>query len=148
MSFSVSVYRLADREFVSTPPVDAWSPEFAIWEEEVKRRLVFDAALGSDVAVHRYWSGPAARAGLPLIAGIYESGLDAQGSDLDRLGDELLALQDLWSSEIDPSATERFACPGYEGEVPILYDLLFRRAEFLRGAIQIAQAIDGYLSVC
>jgi hypothetical protein len=146
VAFSVSVYRLADREFLSSPPPVA-SPGFAAWEEEASRRLIFDAALGGDGDVHRYWSSPAAKAGLPLIASIYEQGLVIEGADLDRLNNELTALDTAWSKEVDPAATRRFICLGHEGEVPLAYELVFRRAESLRSAIRVARAVDGYVVI-
>ena len=89
----------------------------------------------------------AAEAGLPLLASMYEAGLEVGGDDLDRLSDELAALQQMWASTIDPLATIAFSALGHRGEAPLIYDLVFHRAELLRLAIRVARAIDGCVRI-
>src|SRR5215467_1691652 len=103
MARSFAVYRAEDREFIERPPKDVYSQEFESWEAECWRRRLCEGPLGSEGVIRVYWSEPAQRLRLPLIASIYDDGFyrgcDWSGPDLDRLATELYVLTAYWRQE-------------------------------------------------
>ena len=63
----------------------------------------FSAPLGSEASVREYWSDPAGRLGLPLIASVYErgfhEGISWSGAELDSVGSELDSLENYWRQQ-------------------------------------------------
>jgi hypothetical protein len=92
MAFDISVYRISDRHRVSGPPPDD-PDEYDDWVARHDRMLLFEAPLGSGGSVYHYWSAPASRLGLPILATPYETahtqGVEIEGATLDQLSDEL-----------------------------------------------------------
>ncbi len=104
--------------------------------------------LARDIAVYRtsdldfirpwtrlYWSDPAARLGLPLIASTYQvgfhEGCEWSGPDLDALEQEVAALESYWRQHVR------------EGTLAHLLET----ADSLRRAIQIARDANGVVSI-
>ena len=103
MSRDLSVIRAIDLEFVSKPPqVPVDSREFEAWEAESIRRHLFSEPLGSESVIREFWSHPAERLGLPLLASIYDEGFYEarvwQGDDLNVLEREIASLRQHWST--------------------------------------------------
>jgi hypothetical protein len=71
VSFSVSVHRTPDE-------------------------ILFFAPVAGDGDLRQFWSVPASQLDLPLLAQIYDEGLQLSGADLGRLHDEVWTLQKLW----------------------------------------------------
>jgi hypothetical protein len=89
---------------------------------------LYEEPFGSESAVWGWWSAPAAKLGLPLLASIYEygfnNGIRWSGEELPRVSKELSALEEHWRSLVLPQ------------------DDMERRTErgaYLRKALAIAQ---------
>lgn len=126
VAFHIRVYRLSDHSWVHHPPAALLEdPELLI--AEGLARTLYENPLGSGHTVYEYWSSPAATLGLPLIAAIYEQGLEVAGSALDVLERELDVLERAW--------------------VPPLRAHLQERARFLREALRVAREAGGFVSI-
>lgn len=137
MARGIDVIRVKDIDFIRHPPTeDVYSPEFDRWMAECGSRSLYDAPLGSETAVHEYWSAPAALLKLPLLASIYEQGFYEgsiwSGEQLDQLDEETRALEQYWRS-LPP------------GSIPLAH--LEERAGFLRRAMQIAKENDAAIII-
>jgi hypothetical protein len=137
MSRNIAVYTLANWLFVKTPPNrDINSPEFEEWCKKTENLWEFEAPLGSESAIRKYWSGPAYDLALPLLTSIYDDGFHRAcewvSEDLDRLSIELGKLEAHWSTlSIDSE---------------IRNDLIGRMSSFL-SAIRIAKACKGTVTI-
>jgi hypothetical protein len=136
MARGISIYRKSDLDFIASPPQNVVSDEFDRWYAESEAKCLFEAALGSEGAMREFWSDPASRLGLPLIADIYEQGFtngikwsDAQLSQVEQ---ETLYLQEHWSHM------------SFSDE---LKEDLRTRVEDLQKAIAVAQEHDGVLTI-
>jgi hypothetical protein len=151
MPFSVSVYAPNDWAWIQRPP-DVQAPEFDAWEARANAACRYDAPLGAGGTIHSLWSKLAEDLHLPLIAQIYDGGLEVTGSDLDRLQNELETLVAHWSA-LD-LASEPLVEVWSQGDggspvishVPLREDLL-ERARSLRTAIDIARDCSGVVSI-
>ena len=137
MSRDISVVRADDLDFISSPPdAPVGSAEFDAWLQESGRRHLFSEPFGSEGNVREYWSEPAGRLGLPLIASIYGEGFYNgcvwQGQQLDELETELSVLNNYWIHE-------RFS------EETIEY--LTERAKVFCEAIRVARAVGGVVII-
>jgi hypothetical protein len=137
MARSFSVYRLEDREFIRQSPIDGvCSLQFEEWAAECLKRRLHDGDLGNEHCVRVYWSDPARRLRLRLIASIYDDGFyrgcDWSGTDLDLLATELDALATHWQTQ------------GLESG---LLASLEERVDALRRAIGIARESDAFLLI-
>jgi hypothetical protein len=133
MARSIAVYRRSDIKFVQNPPaVD--DPSFEDWEHKALGCCLFDSPLGSESAVRQYWSDPAARLGLSLIASIYEQGFyvgcEWSAGKLDKLLDEITKLELHWKD----AALQK----------EVLADLSERATSF-RAAINTAKESNGII---
>jgi hypothetical protein len=145
VSFSLAIYRLADREFIRDPPA-VGSPDFEQWEAECDEQLLFEAPVGSDGAIRSYWSAPAAALELRLLNGLYDNGLEVAGEDLATLRSEVESLQRHWIETVDDDAVITYQIEGREIAVPMLVDLV-GRAEDVLADIRIAQRLVGFVTI-
>lgn len=137
MSRDISVVLAGDLDFISSPPeVPVGSPEFDEWFQEAGRRHLFFAPFGSEGNVREYWSEPASRLGLPLIAAICDEGFYEscfwQGTQLDALEAELSLLGRYWTGE-------RFS------QETLSY--LTSRMKTFREAIEVARFVGGVVMI-
>jgi hypothetical protein len=97
---------------------------------------LYDAPLGSEGNVYKWWSAPAAKLNLPLIESIYDFGFNHGirwgGDDLRRVLSEIKKLEDHWRTMNLPDAE-------------LLYFL--ERSGCLRRAISIAVSQNGYVVI-
>lgn len=122
MSFSVSVHRTSDK------------------------KILFGAPVAGDSDLHQYWSVPASQLDLPLLAQIYDDGLRISGDDLGRLHDEIWTLEKLWIEIISDDEVRTSDILGRTVVVPLLAHLS-HRAESVLAAIELAQKIEGVLTI-
>jgi hypothetical protein len=97
---------------------------------------LYEEPLGSESAIRESWSEPAAALGLPLLAAVYDHGFyhGTRWADVElrTVIDELARLEEYWSSAgLPPDA---------------LADLL-ERAGYLRKAVLMAEACDGFVDI-
>jgi hypothetical protein len=132
VSYSVAVY---------------WPPneEMGSAIDEVERCL-FTSPIASDGDMYRLWNMPSIQLGLPLLAGVYEEGLEAHGEVLHALGQELQTLSAHWIATVPDSETKSTTIENRSFEVPLLVHLM-NRAEAVESAIRLALAIGGYLTL-
>jgi hypothetical protein len=132
VSFSVAVY---------------WPPNEdrggAIGEAE---RCLFTSPVAGDGDMHRLWNMPSIELGLPLLARIYEKGLEAHGEVLQALSQELQSLSAYWIATVPDSETKSITIENRSFEVALLVHLM-SRAEAVESAIRLALAIGGYLTI-
>ena len=132
MSFSVAVY---------------WPPNEdrggAIGEAE---RCLFTSPVADDGDMHRLWNMPSIELGLPLLARVYEKGLEAHGELLHALNQELQSLSTYWIGTVPDSETKSVTIETRSFEVALLVHLM-SRAEAVESAIRLALAIGGYLTI-
>ncbi len=143
--FHIHVYRLSDRAWVHHPPPALVADPDRLFDAYRAREL-YSNPLGSGHTVAEYWSSPASTLGLPLIAAIYEQGLEVSGGELDVLERELEVLERAWARDIPAPASDS---PGADTgrQVPPLHEHLAERARFLREAIHVARESDGFVSI-
>jgi hypothetical protein len=132
VSFSVAVY---------------WPPNEEMGDtiDEVERCL-FTSPVAGDGDMYQFWKMPSIHLGLPLLAGVYEDGLEAHGEVLHTLGQELQSLSAHWIATVPDSETKSITIENHSFEVPLLVHLL-NRAETVESAIRLALAIGGYLTL-
>jgi hypothetical protein len=121
VSFSVSVHRIADE-------------------------ILFSAPVAGDADLHQFWSVPASQLDLPLLAQVYDEGLEVSGADLGRLHDEVWTLQKRWIQIIPDDETRTYDILGRTVAVPLIAHLS-NRAESVLAAVELAQKIDGILTI-
>ena len=132
VSFSVAVY---------WPPIEDTGDAI----DEVERCL-FTSPVASDGDMYQLWNMPSIQLGLPLLAGVYEEGLEAHGEVLHALSQELQSLSAHWIATIPDSETKSTTIENRSFEVPLLVHLM-NRAEAVESAIRLALAIGGYLTL-
>ena len=113
--------------------------------DEVERCL-FTSPVASDGDMYQLWNMPAIQLGLPLLAGVYEEGLEAHGEVLQALSHELQSLSAHWIATVPDSETKSTTIENRSFEVPLLIQLM-NRAEAVESAIRLALAIGGYLTI-
>jgi len=132
VSFSVAVY---------------WPPNEdrggAIGEAE---RCLFTSPVADDGDMRRLWNMPSIELGLPLLARVYEKGLEAHGEVLHALSQELQSLSTYWIGTVPDSETKSVTIETRSFEVALLVHLM-SRAEAVESAIRLALAIGGYLTI-
>jgi hypothetical protein len=131
VAFQISVYRRSDLFWVRSPPRGLLDDPDHL-EEEGLKRLLYDAPLGSGDVVYTHWSSRAASLELPLLASLYDKGLEIHGARLEALSLELNALARAWQSD------------GIEAE---LYEDLCERMQYVQEAVQIAREADGFVDI-
>lgn len=145
MSFGISVNRRSDRESLAAWP-DVNSDEFEEWFEETSGLTLYEEPFGGDGTVFQYWSKPAAELGLPMLTEVYMHGLRAEADDLVRLRDEVVRLEEHWCTFVDLEASMTYRIGDHDLSVPLLVHL-YERASYLRAAIRLAIACDGFIIV-
>jgi hypothetical protein len=133
VSFSVAVYWPPNEE----PLGDA------IGEVE---RCLFTSPVASDGDMYKLWNVPSTELGLPLLAGIYEKGLEAHGEVLHALSQELQRLSAYWIATVADSETRSTSVENRSFEVPLLVQLM-NTAEAVESGIRLALAIGGLLTI-
>jgi hypothetical protein len=121
VSFSVSVHRTPDE-------------------------TLFFAPVAGDEDLHQFWSVPASQLDLPLLTQIYDEGLQVSGADLGRLHDEVWTLEKRWTEIISDDEIRTYDILGRTVAVPLLAHLS-HRAESVLAAVELAQKIDGVLTI-
>ena len=123
---TIAVYRLEDFE---APPPDSW-------RVHPDAEGLFQAPLGSESDVRRFWAEPADLLNLPLLSSIYErgffEGICWGGADLPQLLDELQRLEEFW--------------PSLNLALADAHDLA-ERADSMRRAVQVAVDHRGHLVI-
>jgi hypothetical protein len=146
MSFTLSVHRVADQDFFDNVPADVRSDEFDQWFDECRRRTLFDAPVAGHSDFFSYWNEPARRLGLPLIGGIYSSGLQLAGDALGDLAREVARLEQAWLTLVPDDAWNGVVIGKRQFRVPKLVHLFDRSANVAQ-AIRIAQLVDGVIEI-
>jgi hypothetical protein len=152
MAFHIRVYRLSDHPWVHHPPPALLADPDRLSAEGLARAL-YDNPLGSGHTVAVHWSSPAATLGLPLLAALYEQGLEAAGSALLVLERELEVLERAWqplSQQTERDVVEfAWDSPGAPPtrRALTLHEHLLERAGFLREALRIAREQGGFVSI-
>ena len=132
VTFSVAVY---------WPPIEDTGD--AIGEVE---RCLFTSPVASNGDMYQLWNLPSIQLGLPMLAGVYEEGLEAHGEVLHALSHELQSLSAHWIATVPDSETKSTTIENRSFEVPLLVHLM-NRAEAVESAIRLALAIGGYLTL-
>lgn len=94
MARALSVYRRTD--------VEAAAPDG--WRVRDGAEPLYEQPLGSESAVREFWSSPAVRMGLPLLASLYNEGFYRgifwEGRKLGQAITELAKLEDYWARAV------------------------------------------------
>lgn len=93
-----------------------------------------------------WWSRPAARLGLPLLARAYDEGLKVHGQELVALRREVEALSAYWVESVGDDEVRSTEIGGRTFDVPLLVHLT-NRAEGVESAIRLAIVVGGYLTI-
>jgi hypothetical protein len=142
----MSVHRVADQELFDNPPADVRSDGFDQWFEECRRRTLLDAPVAGHSDFFSYWAAPATRLGLPLIGGIYDSGLQLAGDALAELAREIVQLEQDRLALVPDDAWNDVVIGKRQFRVPKLVHL-FDRSANLAQAIRVAQLVDGVIDI-
>lgn len=122
MARDLSVYRSAD--VIDLPPGN--------WKVRGGAEPLYEQPLGSESAIRTFWSDPASRLGLPLLAAISEHGfyhgVRWREGQLQAVRAEVDQLEGHWPHLSLP---------------PDVIDDLQERARFMREATALAEEIDG-----
>jgi hypothetical protein len=107
--------------------------------------LIF-APVAGDSDFHDFWSVPASELGLTCLAQVYDNGLQVSGDDdLNRLEQEVWALQKYWARSVPDGDFRHYDKDGRKVDVP-LFAHLAHRAESVLTAIEVAKGVDGVLT--
>ena len=151
MAIDVSVYRVSDKEFFSSPP-PAPSAEFDAWFEDCRKKTLFYHPLEPTGTFWQYWYQPALSIGLTLISSVYAEGVMLAGDELDALSEEADRLERCWA-DMGLENAEPIKCvichedKTSEECLQPLTEHLRERLAALRRAIAIAKASDGLVSI-
>lgn len=137
MSFSISVSLPHDEV-----PMPADSDEMNAWLAENNNYVLFEGPLGGDHTIYHFWSSIATELALPIIASIYNHGLQVERPEvLILLERELDELEFYWNTHdlVDPSPVSAIR----NG----VKERLTERMNYFRGAIKIAREHRAVLTV-
>ena len=146
MSVGIDVYRREDAELLDNPPgVDAIDR----WLEELDRRRLFGATIGSQGEVGVLWGKPGKRLGLVLVQSFMEGTILIEGPDLDVLDHEMSVLEDDWLTSIgDEVKTWSYVSDHRERSFTVpLFFLLVQRASYVLTATRIARRVGGFVDI-
>ena len=96
--------------------------------------------------MYKLWKMPSIELHLPLLAGVYERGLEAHGEVLHTLSEELQSLSSYWIATVPDSETKSTTIANRRFEVPLVVHLM-NRVEAVEWGIRLALAIGGYLTI-
>jgi hypothetical protein len=129
---------------------------FSVWVwvdgEDGSRRQVFHKSLGPEATIFAYWHTVAFQLELPLVAQIYNEGLEVRGPWLQELWVELDKLERHWQSTHTGGCEQiprSVRLPnGKIGDQPInLLDYLLEKLNFVREAIRLATKFSGAVQI-
>ena len=115
-------------------------------DERGDQENLYWAAVAGDGEMHEFWSRPAVRLGLPLLANAYAAGLKLRGDELVALRHEVEALCADGVGSVSDDETRTTTIGNRTFDVPLLVHLM-DRAESVESAIRLAIAVDGYLTI-
>jgi hypothetical protein len=119
---------------------------FSVSVHRTPEETLFFAPVAGDRDLRQFWSVPASQLNLPLLAQIYDEGLQVSGADLGRLHDEIWTLEKRWTEVVFDDEIRTYDILGRTVVVPLLAHLS-HRAESVLAAAELAQKIDGVLTI-